>query len=882
MHMTIHTRLLPAIAVAAVLVYAGCSRNDTELPGSANTDEKTLPASSFEQDKVRIRVSGSLADSLEAGAGEAFLEALDMIGATDICRTFPYAGEFEGRHRKEGLHLWYDVHLDDRKPLSKAGDDIASIMGIEKVEYLRKTVSLGDRKAGSLFNDPDAGEQWHYFNEGDRPAMVAGIDINVLPVWENYTVGHSDVVVAVIDGGVDYNHEDLAANMWHNPNQSGENVYGCNFTRAEGSSERYVIHPEAHGTHVAGIIAAVNNNGKGISGIAGGDAARGIQGVKIMSCQIFDGDRSANGAEALVWAADHGAVIAQCSWGYEYASEQEALRDETPDDMKAAIDYFTKYAGTETDAEGNIIGQKGPMAGGIVIFAAGNDGWSIGHPADYDGCLAVGGIAADGQAAYYSNYGSWVDVAAPGGDERKGPQIYSTLPDNQYGLMQGTSMACPHVSGIAALAVSRYAQSGKTITAAELRERLEKGVRDISEWCSKDVGDGLTDAYLVVVGDDGLPPEKIGRFTVSGYADNAVVELSVPKDPDDGRAYEVVLYWSGQELTVDNITSAQSAVIRTWDYEAGKTIRDTVATGRFETTLYFAAVARDYGGRASAISDNVTWTTGANRPPVIEPLTPTDVEFKVFQTADIDFRVYDPDGHEISVSVDPAGSPAVMTSVGGDTVRLSIQGLKVPEAEKLFSGRLIATDSYGASSTAGYTYKVFRNTAPEAIGKISDMILTSTDPVRLKVNDYFSDSDGEPLTVTGSFSENGIVSLAVNESGEIVLTPLTAGSTDVTITASDAAGESASIQFRILVRLSESPVDLYPNPVSDVLYIRVPTDSDITVTVRSVSGAEAARIETTAGPFTPAEIDFTSIPGGVYTVTVTTGNTEHAATIVKL
>ena len=186
------------------------------------------------------------------------------------------------------------------------------------------------------------------------------------------------------------------------------------------------------------------------------------------------------------------------------------------------------------------------------------------------------------------------------------------------------------------------------------------------------------------------------------------------------------------------------------------------------------------------------------------------------------------------------------------------------------------------SSTAGYTYKVLRNTAPEAIGKISDMILTSTDPVRLKVNDYFSDSDGEPLTVTGSFSENGIVSLAVNESGEIVLTPLTAGSTDVTITASDAAGESASIQFRILVRLSESPVDLYPNPVSDVLYIRVPTDSDITVTVRSVSGAEAARIETTAGPFTPAEIDFTSIPGGVYTVTVTTGNTEHAATIVKL
>jgi hypothetical protein len=119
--------------------------------------------------------------------------------------------------------------------------------------------------------------------------------------------------------------------------------------------------------------------------------------------------------------------------------------NKTPESDKAAIDYFVKYAGF--DENGN---QTGPMAGGLVVFAAGNDAVNVGYPSDYENCMAVSAIAGDYTEAYYTNYGDWVDIAAPGGDEFKNHLVISTVPDNKYAGFQGTSMACPHVSGVAA------------------------------------------------------------------------------------------------------------------------------------------------------------------------------------------------------------------------------------------------------------------------------------------------------------------------------------------------------------------------------------------------------------------------------------------------
>lgn len=884
----IHISRTVLLLGAALLGLSACSRNERPEPETVTVDGRTLSAASFEQGTVKIRVNPETADSIEAGGAVELTAALEAAGIESIERTFPHAGEFEERHREAGLHLWYDLHFSEDIPLTRAGESISSLPGVDRMEYVRKVVRTGGevllgplyheltsvRKpertvsaaAGGavtslegLFDDPEIGKQWHYLNDGGDRNTVAGADINVLPVWENYTTGNQEIVVAVVDGGVDYTHEDLADNMWHNPEQSGDKVYGYNFT-----NNSYNVTPDDHGTHVAGTVAAVNNNGLGVAGVAGGDKGRGIPGVRIMSCQIFDGDESASGANAIVWAADHGAVIAQNSWGYSFETLDDALASSTPSYDKEAMDYFNN------------------VTGGIVIFAAGNDGWSVGYPGDYEGCIAVGAIAADYEEAYYTNHGSWVDVAAPGGDVQKGPQVYSTVPGG-YGYMQGTSMACPHVSGIAALLLSRYASEGKTLTSGEIHERIISGTRDISQWCNRDLGTGLVDSYLIVVGEDGMAPDPVEDLSVTGFADMAVISFTLPEDPDDGRPWECVLYWSEEPLTEDNLSSADSVVYSTWGYTAGESIRDTVATGQFSTPMHFAVLTRDYGGRASLLSQDAGWTSGENRPPVITPVTDTDFEFRVFETGYVDMVISDPDGHDIGMAIDPETSPAVITSRTSDTVRISIQGTSVPETGRTYTESIVVTDEHGAVTELEYSYTVRTNEPPVVSSPIEDILITSVEPVRLNVSDYFSDPDGEPLTMSNTVTDPGVVSVNTPNSTLITISPVAEGSTDVTITATDAAGESVSSTFSVLVRFEDTPLDMYPNPVTDTLYVRpVQETSSAVVTVRTPTGGIAIRTDTPAGPFSPAAIDMTSLPGGIYTVTVSIDGTEFTRSIAKL
>lgn len=156
-----------------------------------------------------------------------------------------------------------------------------------------------------------------------------------------------------------------------------------------------------------------------------------------MSCQIFDepGRDAATIEEIMVWTADHGAVISQNSWTYV-----PGLPD-LSQSGKAAIDYFIEYAGC--DENGN---QTGPMKGGIVIFAAGNDGISDPvFPGAYEKVVAVASLGIDGRKVAGSNYGSWIDLAALGGhatgDERF--RVFSTTTNGGYGYSAGTSMAAP-------------------------------------------------------------------------------------------------------------------------------------------------------------------------------------------------------------------------------------------------------------------------------------------------------------------------------------------------------------------------------------------------------------------------------------------------------
>lgn len=256
-----------------------------------------------------------------------------------------------------------------------------------------------------------------------------------------------------------------------------DDIYGFNFVI--NSSD---INAHSHGTHVAGTVGATNNNGIGVCGVAGGSDGKG--GVKMMVCQVFDSRASSSAVAdfgaALVYAADRGASIAQCSWGASVADDEDKS-------VTAAVDYFTKYGG----------GDK--MNGGLCIFAAGNNGEEGNY---YPGCLdkvvAVGSMAPDGSVAYYSNRGKWVDVTAPGGLEDNGQQygVLSTLPNSTYGYNEGTSMACPHVSGIAALILSKY--GNKQFSNETLRTLLTTSVNDLYTQNPEYeglMGSGYIDAY---------------------------------------------------------------------------------------------------------------------------------------------------------------------------------------------------------------------------------------------------------------------------------------------------------------------------------------------------------------------------------------------------
>lgn len=488
---------------------------------------------------VRLKLQSSVADTLQISTLRGLIstnnpelnQLIASLGVTTIKRTFPHAGKFEQRTRSKGLHQWYDVRFDTLRSITRAISDFSSLSGVELVEQLprlriqdtkaiREVVPPVDEDMAVVmpFNDPFLPKQWHYDNRAQVIDAIEEADINLFEAWKQ-TTGSSDITVAIVDGGVDVTHEDLLANMKLNETEyTGEvgvdddgngyidDIYGYNFVTDNG-----IVNHHNHGTHVAGIVGAVNNNGIGTCGVAGGNGTSG-SGVKMITCQIFDYDQNgkeiASGsiAEAIKYGADNGAIISQNSWGYE-------LDIPLPESVKEAIDYFIEFAGV--DEEGNQIGK---MRGGIVIFAAGNYNRDRSTPASYEKVISVASMASDFCRANYSCYGTWVDLTAPGGSKPYGTKykdglsmVLSTLPNNSYGYLEGTSMACPHVSGIAALVLARY--GGLDFTPEQLKERLFCNLGDIyarnPEWKGK-LGAGYIDAVSALSEHD--PPTVIKRI----------------------------------------------------------------------------------------------------------------------------------------------------------------------------------------------------------------------------------------------------------------------------------------------------------------------------------------------------------------------------------
>lgn len=579
-------KLKSLLFVLCLALLAGCQKDpDTESTPARDTDrvEGVIRLKFDRETAEALNVTRTRSGRILTG-NISFDELCERYDVTGMERLFADNGCAE-RTRKAGLDLWYTIRFEGSA--RQVLEDFGQIPGVAHAEIPRRITKIGgisrknwtpSRELMALpkavpsnypFNDPLFAEQWPLYNDGSvYEEARSGADINVIPAWTK-TAGRSDVIVAVVDEGVEYTHPDLAANMW-----SG---IGKNFCDRDNDD---ITWGEGHGTHVAGTIAAVSNNGIGISGIAGGTG--GGNGAKIMSCEIFhptDGHYDANSnatADAIKYAADNGAVICQNSWGYAAGALSYDQWSSADRATKEAIDYFIRYAGMSPDGET----QTGPMAGGVVIFAAGNEYSRLAsYPAAYDACISVASISCTYEAAWYTNYGSTVDICAPGGgDEANFVNLISydegynlsTIPTNLqngdsfvytyangetetktidyvsstvgYGYMMGTSMACPHVSGVAALIVSQFGAPG--FTNEQLKEKLFSTARDIDSYQGTiynswdrgtyagkigklvDAGAVLDSGEVPPVSDQPTITPAVGQSDTFSLAENAVKTLT--------------------------------------------------------------------------------------------------------------------------------------------------------------------------------------------------------------------------------------------------------------------------------------------------------------------------------------------------------------------
>ena len=421
-----------------------------------------------------------------------------LIGLLAVANAFASSNRYHPNHlfikMKDGKNLIKSSLIQSSKQIipglylvkTKSADSLASsLKGNDSIEYTQNDFYAGAQKMPKLerldtgfslkrladefnmdfgfFDDPQTNKLWAFTEEFGLDVLGA---YKNLPEWTP-----QEVVVAVVDTGVDHNHEDLEDVMWTNKNEipgdgidndkNGyvDDIHGIN-TLVRDAQGRATSNTQAshwHGTHVAGTIAATQNNRLGISGVA--------HNVKIMAIRTVPDNADeldSDVAEAYQYAAKMGAKVINCSFGKDHNEGGMVVRD--------------------------VINEIGKKYGTLVVASAGNDSsgpfsWHNNDedpkfPASFDSenLLVIASTTSSGKLSSFSNIGAkTVDVASPGSN------IYSTMPNGQYGMASGTSMAAPNASGVAAMVMGYFPD----LTVTEIKEVLKSSVTKVPSFADK-------------------------------------------------------------------------------------------------------------------------------------------------------------------------------------------------------------------------------------------------------------------------------------------------------------------------------------------------------------------------------------------------------------
>ena len=608
---------------------------------------------------------------------EQFSSEVSISAMTPV---FTIAPGKEDVARRHNLHKWYRVEFEGMDN-STAAARLTVFDAVAKVQFNKVVTPASDLKFNPYypspaqmsgtdeswpFNDPMLADQWHFINTGSSHvsnASYEGGDIAVRDAWK-LTGGDRRVVVAVIDGPVKYDHPDLAANMWKNEKEVAGNgvdddnngyvddIYGWNCYKKNGDVNWSNRNESGHGTHVAGIVAAVNGNGTGVSSVAGGTGNG--DGVRLMSCQIFEGGASTLDASAVAfqYAADNGASIAQCSFGYE--GDGAAYESDSEYSMVFGAEYDAIHYFMDPENNNSEI-----LDGNIVIAAAGNDARNMSsYPAAVRDVVSVTALGPDYlPAVNYTNYGPGCNIAAPGGDFYVGntsniadnrSRVLSTFVNSvkdanlgtsghDYVYMQGTSQACPCVSGIAALGLSYAYKVGKKFTRDEFVSMLLTSVNDLDARLGDNVlkisgyqnglqqntdlglyrgkmGTGAIDTWKFLMAIEGTPTltvlvgnetTKAKRYDISSYFGGSAGNLTYISVECDAATKEALGLTSDPEMKYGklslNPTKVGSGKVTVKAVTGGENVGGEDKIGGMEITRTISIMSR------GVVSDNGGW-----------------------------------------------------------------------------------------------------------------------------------------------------------------------------------------------------------------------------------------------------------------------------------